>query len=193
MLQNMGKKELTSLKIKLNSLDPYQLFIKNGKKTINSFSFKQKKRFSFQVLTKKGKTWVYLIVEAKENKKDFFWESPRIEINLGKPPAKLKGLFALTKPYPQTGKTVFFEALVKGLQESQDLSLDFWAEDPEGNYKEFDYYSIKDMEKGDKKRYLVKLKLEKSGTYTIHAYLNQNNRRIDHELEKVLAEEDYGR
>ena len=186
-LKNIGKQELTALDIKLNSLDLYGLTVYGTGKYLTSLKPGKKELAPFQVSANRS-TNLYLTVDGWKNGEAFSWESPYTKIKVGKEVAELASIFALTEPYPPVGRVIRVEATVRGLAESQGLSIEFWADSPSGDFKELATLKTKKLKASEEARYAAELTPSEKGLYTIHAYLYDGVRQIGHETDYVWVE-----
>lgn len=187
-LKNIGKQELTALDINLNSLDSYGLTVYGTGKYLTSLKPNKKEVVPFQVSASRS-TSVYITIDGWKNGETLGWEAPYIRIKVGKEEAELASLFALTEPYPPVGKVIRVEANIRGLAESEALSLEFWADSPSGEFKELAILGTKKLKKDEEARYAAELTPAEAGLYTIHAYLYDGTRQIGHQTDHVWVEE----
>lgn len=110
-----------------------------------------------------------------------------IPITVGKKSAELVNVFAMVEPYPVVGDVIRCEANVRGLTESPELELDFWA-DYDGNFEKLGEVRTKTLSANEEARYAAEFTPEESGLYTVYAYLyDSNGKRIDREIDKVFV------
>jgi hypothetical protein len=76
------------------------------------------------------------------------------------------------------GKALEVEAIVKGLQKSVGLKLEFWADSPSGKFEELAKIETKDLAAGEEAQYTAEFTPKEGGGYTIYAYLYDGWRRI---------------
>ena len=188
-IKNIGMENLSNLDIRLNSLDPYGIFVYETPRSLEDLKRKERKVTVSRVLAKRTSR-LYLSIDGNKNGEDFSWESGYVKIKVGKEAAELVGVFSLADPYPPVGRLIRFEAVLKGLDESENLRLEFWADDPAGEFKETDVLETKKILPGEETRYAAGLTPQREGLYTIHAYLYDKNRQIGHESTRVWIEED---
>jgi hypothetical protein len=186
-LKNISKDKLTSLDIKLNSLDVYGLSVYGNGEHLTEIKPGKKEEISFRVLANRSAR-VYAIVSGYQNDTVLNWESPYIKIKSGDEVVELSNVFALTEPYPPPGKTIRFEAVVRGLSESEGLNLEFWVDTPSGMFKELAILETKKLKAGEVARHAAELTPSEEGLHTIHAYLYDNGRQIGHETDMVWVE-----
>jgi hypothetical protein len=187
-LENVGDNDLTTLDVRLNSLDEYSISVPEPSTYIVSLLPGEEKTRAFQVsadLTGR----LYISIDGWQNGEEFHWETPGIPITVGHEVAELVNLFALTEPYPPPGEKIRCETTVRGLDDSEeDLSLEFWAQKPTGEFEELASMDIKVVD-GEETTYSVDIEPEEEGSYTIHAYLYDGVRRIGHEVDYVYVAE----
>ena len=94
----------------------------------------------------------------------------------------------LTYPYTKLGHTLEAEVTIIGLQESEGLILEFWAEPPKGIMEELARIRIKDLTPGERIRYTTEFTTKEIGVYTIHAYLYDYGRRIGHKTDLIFVD-----
>jgi hypothetical protein len=186
-LKNQSKEVLKNLQIRLVSLDPYNILVKENVKTLPQLKVSQEKKLTFKI-SAKSSARVYVLVAGKKANEFFEWESSWLKIKVGKLP-ELKGLFVLDQPYIKAGKTARFEAVIGNLKKDTSLNLEMWVEFPNGDFKEIDCCQVRKTSQKKEDRYTTKLELKKPGLYTVHAYLFKDEEKIGHETESVWVEE----
>jgi hypothetical protein len=130
---------------------------------------------------------VYAAVEGWRGEERFEWESPAVTVRVGEAPAELVSVFALTEPYPSPGKALRCEAMVRGLEPAGDLRLEFWAQQPVGEFKELGTLENLQVSSGEENSYATEIAPEREGEYVVHAYLYDGERRIGHATDKVYV------
>lgn len=185
-LKNIGAQDLTSLDLRLNSLDAYSISVSGTGLYIVALRPNEQTRRAFQVRANlTGR--LYASLDGWQNGESFHWESPAILVTVGREEAKLVSLFAMTKPYPPLGEKIRCEAAIQGLAKSEGLNLEFWAVTPGGEFEELAIVEIKELSTGEEARYAAEVTPEEEGLYTIHAYLYDGIRRIGHQVEKIFV------
>jgi hypothetical protein len=92
-------------------------------------------------------------------------------------PAEIERVF-VSSPYSNIDGELQVEAVVKGLGDSNQLGLAFWAETPSGKFVQLADMKTRKMSKGDQTAYNAKLKPKEDGYYTIYVNLYDDYRNI---------------
>lgn len=185
-LKNIGSKDLTSLDVRLNSFDTYNLMAL-GSGTYIPMLEEDEEREIYVKVSGSQSTSVYVTIDGWQDSDRFFWESPMIPITVGKKPAELVNVFAMVEPYPVVGDMIRCEAKVRGLAGSSELELDFWA-DYDGNFEKLGEVQTKQLSSDEEATYAAEFTPEESGLYTIYAYLyDSSGKRIGREIDKVFV------
>lgn len=170
----------------LNSLDGHGLLVYGTYKTIPEIQQNETEEISFEVDAYRT-TDVYIILTATKGLSSFYWESAPISLVVGKEKADLEGLFVLAHPYLSVGATSKVEAIVRGLDKSKELKLEFWVETPKGVSDELAKIEVKELGKGEEAQYSTNIKFKEQGYHTIYAYLYDKDKRIDYKSDTVLV------
>jgi hypothetical protein len=117
----------------------------------------------------------------------FHWESPYLVLTVGEDVAELISLFAMAQPYPPLGRRLRCEASVRGLEYSEDLQLEFWAQTPGGEFEELGNVQIKQLSPGEKASCSAEITPQEQGLYVITAYLYDDGRRIGRKVKRVYG------
>lgn len=184
VVKNIGRKTLSSLDVRLNSLDSYAIAIHGRGKFIPTLKPKEEENVFFQIEANNTAS-LYITINGRENGDHFYWESLGTRFKIGLEVAELRSVFILTEPYPPFGKNVTCEATVMGNKESDGLSLEFWLENPSGRVKDLGKRKMKRLAAGETARYTIEIKPEEEGLYRIHVYLYHKTRRIGYETDTV--------
>jgi hypothetical protein len=185
-LKNVGTEMLTSLDVKLNSLDAYDIGVYGTGSYIAFLNPDEERILPFQVMAT-ATTNLYATIEGWRDGAPFYWESPYIWVKVGKGVAELISVFAMTEPYPPIGKTLRCEASIRGLAPSEGLTLEFWANTPSGDFEALASIETKALSAGEEARYAAEVTPEEKGAYTIYAYLYKDGKRIGRKLEYVYV------
>jgi hypothetical protein len=188
-VKNIGADDLTSLDVRLNSLDTWSLYVYGTGAYIPVLKPNEERELHFQVSANVTAS-LYASMDGWEDGEPFHWESPAILMTVGQEVAELVNLFAMTEPYPLLGKQLRCEATVRSLTESQGLRLEFWADTPSGDFEELATVETKQLEAGEEVRYTAEITPEEEGLYTVYAYLYDGVRRIGREKEYVYVQEE---
>lgn len=187
-LNNVGMENLTGLDVRLNSLDDYSLTVLGTGKFVSRLQPEEKELLPFQVSASRTGQ-VYVSVDGWKGGVKFHWESPEMEITIGGEPAELSSLFAVTEPYSVVGDKIMMEATLKGLEENQGLTLEFWADTPRGAFEELAVIETKPLSPGELAAYSAEIVAAEEGLYTLYAYLYEGVRRIGRKVEYVYVQE----
>jgi len=187
-LQNIGDEELTGLDVNLNSLDAYSISVLGTGTYVTTLQPNEARQLPFQVSANRTGS-LYLTVDGWREGDPFHWESPSIPITVGAEVAELVSLFAMTEPYSIVGERILCEATIRGLSESQGLSLEFWADTPGGAFEELAVVETKALAPGEEATYSAEITPEEEGMHTIYAYLYDGVRRVGRRVEYVYVNE----
>ncbi|MFW6135533.1 MAG: hypothetical protein ACOC7N_01780 [Chloroflexota bacterium] len=185
-LKNVGDEPLTGLDVRLHSMDDYSIAIAGEGNYIETLPPGEAEEIPYRVsadLTGR----VYASVEGWRGEERFEWESPGVMIKVGKAPAELVSVFALTEPYPSPGEVLRCEAIVRGLEPAGDLRLEFWAQQPRGEFEQLVTLENLQLSAGDENNYATEITPEQEGEHVVHAYLYDGERRIGHATDTVYV------
>jgi len=185
-LKNIGDAPLSGLSVRLHSMGDYSIDVAGEGNYVDALEPGDKEEIPYRVsadLTGR----VYASVEGWEDEGRFEWESPGLLIRVGEPPAELVSVFALTAPYPDPGEELRCEALVRGMEPSGQLRLEFWAQEPRGPFEEQATLSNLQVAAGEESSCVTAITPEQDGEYVVHAYLFDKDRRIGHALDRVYV------
>ncbi len=185
-LRNIGDEDLSYVKVDLNSRDSHGIVVYGTYKTIQEIKRNETEEISFEVDALRS-TDVYFILTATKGKGSFYWESSPISLMVGKEKAKLEGLFVLTHPYLLPGTTAEVEAIIKSLENSERLRLEFWVETPKDVSEEVVRLETKELSAGEETQYSANITFKEKGIHTVHAYLYDKDKRIDYKSDTVLV------
>jgi hypothetical protein len=91
----------------------------------------------------------------------------------------------MTPPYPPLEETLRIEATLVGLEKSEGLDLEFWADTPSGEFLDLAKIETKALAANEEATYTAAITPKEEGCYTIHAYLYDDLKRIGHEKDNV--------
>lgn len=185
-LKNLGNETVKELDVKLHSLDSLGLSVLSTGEFLEDLKPNEEEVVPFQV-SATATTRVYASVSGYKDGKYFYRESPTIRLPVGREPAELKSVFVMTEPYPPLGETLKCEAAIMGLQQSEGLDLEFWAESPSGKFRELAKIETKELSPGEEARYSAEITPKEEGLYTVTAYLYDDYRRIGRETDYVVV------
>lgn len=182
-LKNIGNQDLIGLDVNLNSLDAYSVSALGTGSYVSSLKADEEQAIPFQLSANRTAS-LYVTIDGWRDGKRFHWESPGILVTVGSDVAQLVSLFAMAEPYPILGEKVRCEATVRGLTESEGLTLEFWADTPSGEFEELASVETKALSPDEEATYSAEVAPDEEGLYTIYAYLydgvNRIGRRIEH-------------
>jgi hypothetical protein len=121
-LKNDGPEKLRSLDVMLHSRNSFQISIRNPSDYSFVLTPDEEKTLHFQV-DARATTDLYISMVGRKNGNHFYWDSPWIREEVIGEPAELESLF-VSNPYGMIGKELEVEATVKGLKDSEGLTLD---------------------------------------------------------------------
>ena len=191
-LKNIGDKKLEQLDVRLHSADTSHVLVYGTGEYIYELKPNEERILSFNVLGGtlfEGTTEVYANVMGRQGPHDsLYWESPWLLIRIEGEVAELESLFVLTHPYITVGKTFDVEATIKGLDESDGLVLEFWADTPSGKSEELAKIKTKKLSAGDRHTLSTKVTPRETGYYTVYASLYDGYRRIGRKTNTVWVQ-----
>ncbi len=185
-VKNAGSDVLTALDLRLNSLDAYSITVYGTGSYIATLIPEEEKVLPFQVSANTSAD-LYVSIDGWKGGRPFHWESPSIPVRVGQEVAELVSLVALTEPYLPAQKGVKCEAVVQGVTQNGDLTLEFWANTPSGAFKELAAVETKALDVGETARYSAEIVVSEAGAYTIYAYLYDGARRIGRRTEHIYV------
>jgi hypothetical protein len=185
-LKNLGSEDLVGLDVRLNSLDEYNLRPVDGSSYLPLLTRDEEWMQPFQVAANLTAR-VYLSVEGVLGSQPFHWESPAVSITVGEEVAELVSLFAMSEPYPPVGEVIRVEATLRGLAPTGVLDLQFWADSPDGHFRDLGAVRTKALSPGEQTLYAAEFTPEEEGLYTLYAYVYDGIRRIGRETEVVYV------
>ena len=185
-LKNVGDEPLTGLGVRLHSMDDYSIPIAGEGNYVDSLAPGDEEEIPYRVsVDLTGR--VYASVEGWKGEQRFEWESPGIMIKVGEAPAELVSVFALTEPYPSPGEELRCEAIVRGFGPTGNLRLEFWAQQPQGEFKKLATLENLQVSGGEENEYATEITPEQEGEYVVHAYLYDGEMRIGHATDRVYV------
>jgi hypothetical protein len=123
-----------------------------------------------------GTTEVYASVIG-QNGDHFYWDSPWIRIEVIGELAELESIF-VSSPYGTIGRELEVEATIRGIGNTEGLTLELWADTPSGKYEELAKIKTKKLCYGEEASYAAKITPKERGYYTLYANLYNNNSRL---------------
>ncbi len=187
-LKNVSSDTISALDIRLNSLDVYSISVYGTGDYVSVLQPDEEIILPFQVQANASGS-VYVTVDGVRDGGDFHWETPAMPLTVGKEVAELVSLYAMTEPYPLLGDRIECEATIRGLETTEGVTLEFWAENPSLDFEAFHTIDTKALAPGETVRYTAEFSPEEEGLYTIYAYLYAGSRRIGREIEHVSVRE----
>jgi hypothetical protein len=189
-IKNIGSDTLKNLEVTAHSLDTAGLYVYGTGEYIHELKPNEEVFKGFQVLANATTEVFGSISGLRDKERQRFWiETPPVEITVTEEVAKLESIFALTEPYTTMGKVIKVEAKVKGLKDSKNLDLVFKADDTSGELKSLGKIEIKQLDAGQEAKFTTEVTPNRTGIYTIHAYLHHYWKRIGHKWDTIYVEE----
>ncbi len=185
---NVGDNAVRQVNVRLNSLDTYGLNVVDDSKYIPILAPDEKQEVYFKVNAKLT-TGCYVTLDGYKDSELYYWESPTVFLRVGTPKAELTNAWAMRQEHILVGDTIKVEATVKSNMITEDLSLEFWSEGPEGEIEEMDTLDTGELEAGQSKVFETELVPSKQGLYTVDIYLYDGNKRLGHKAEYAIVEE----
>ncbi|MFP4345550.1 MAG: hypothetical protein ACLFU8_12720 [Anaerolineales bacterium] len=180
-LKNVGEHDLKSMQVQLNSLDTYAIDVHGTGSFLQALRVGEEQSVPFQV-TVQARGNVYATLDGWREDEPFHWESLSLPIMTGKEVAEIVSLTPLTEPYPTLGAEVTVEAVVRAVAPTQNLVLEFWADTPSRTQLSLAKEGTEVLGPGEEERHRTSWTPEEEGIYTLHAYLFDRNRRVDHRV-----------
>lgn len=189
-LKNIGLKILNNLDVNLNSLDSLSLNIETNSKSLVELRPDDEEEMSFKINARTS-TNLYVSISGLKEGELFYWESAHINVNIGTEIAEIKHMFVMSEPYPTMGGKLEIETILKGkTEEKKSLRLEIWVNTPQGKFEELAKIIPKDLSKGEEISYTTEIIPKVPGEYVVHSYLFQDDERIGHETDKIVALEE---
>jgi hypothetical protein len=185
-LKNIGTEKLTDLDVGLHSTDTYNLVVVDIKKSLSLLESHQKINLEYQI-TAYTSCWVYATLDGFKDGKRFHTESPLLKIRVLPEIAEIVSVFALAKPQIPTGEQIQIEATVRALSNCENLTLEFWTDAPDGEFKELATIQIAKLSKDEVGRYGADITPSQEGLYKITAYLYDGIKRVDAGVDQVMV------
>ncbi len=187
-LKNVSSDTISALDIRLNSLDVYSVSVYGTGSYVSVLQPDEEIILPFQIQANASGS-VYVTADGFRDGVNFHWETPAMPLTVGEEVAELVSLFAMTEPYPLLADRIECEATIRGLKETEGVTLEFWAENPSLDFEAFHTIDTKALKPGETVRYTAEFSPEEEGLYTIYAYLYDGARRIGREIEHVSVRE----
>jgi len=187
-LKNVSSDTLTALDVRLNSLDVYSISVYGTGSYVSVLEPEEEVVLPFQLQANSSGS-LYISTDGFRDGVSSHWETPAVPITVGAEVAEIVSVFAMTEPYPLLGDRIECEATLRGLQETEGVTLEFWAENPSLDFEAFHTIETKALSPGETVRYSAEFEPEEKGLYTIYAYLYDGARRIGREIEHVSVRE----
>jgi hypothetical protein len=188
-IKNIGSKNLTNLDVRLNSRDSYYLNPLGTSEFVFELKPNEERLIPFKV--EAGATSeLYVSVNGYKEGLAFYLESPNMLLRVTGQIAELRSMFVMAEPYTPIGETLKCEAKIMGLEKSENLDLEFWADTPSGKFEKLADIKTKELSPGEEATYSAEITPKERGIYTVYAYLyDQNDIRIDHQTDSVIVRE----
>ena len=106
-------------------------------------------------------------------------------VQVGAEAAQLKSVFAMTAPYPPVGRSLTVEATVQAKREASDLSLEFWIDNPSGQFEQIGKIAVKSLTKEETATYTAKVTPQDEGFYRVYAYLYDETKNIGTQTDTI--------
>jgi hypothetical protein len=187
-LKNVGDEPLTALDVRLNSLDVYSLSVSGAGDYLSELQPGAEAFMHFQVMANSTGS-LYVSIDGWRGGSIFHWETPAISITVGREMAELMTFFAMTEPYPLLGDKIDCEATVHGLEATDNVTLEFWVENPSDEFEAFHTIETGPLSAGEIERYSAEFTPTEEGLYTVYAYLFDDGRRIGRQIDYVSVRE----
>jgi hypothetical protein len=186
-LKNIGSETVKFLDVKLHTLDSYYIRVFGTGEYVMNLAPGEEATRAFQ-LEAISTSNLYASVYGFSPKGTFSIESLPVTIVVTGKAAEIVSMFAMSMPYTPMGKAVKIQAIVKGLKDSRDLDLEFYAQMPLKWPEELAKIEIKRISKDEEQRYSAELIPKEEGFYVIRAYLYDKDKRIDLKNDTIWAQ-----
>jgi hypothetical protein len=185
-LKNIGIEKLTDLDVGLHSTDTYNLVVADISKSVPLMEPGQEISLEYQISTYTS-CWVYATLDGFKEDEGFHTESPLLKIRVLPEIAEIVSVFALAKPQIPAGEQIQIEATIRALSDCENLTLEFWADKPGGEYEELATINIAKLSEGEVGRYGAEITPSEEGLYKITSYLYDGIKRIDAGVDQVMV------
>jgi hypothetical protein len=185
-LKNIGNEELSNLDVRLHSTDTYNLVVTSISRFVHKLIPSQEVKLDYQV-SAYSSSLIYTTIDGLKNDERYHTESPLMRIRVLPEIAELVSVFAMAKPQIPAGERLRIEAMVHALTDCENLTLEFWADKPKGDFEELASIKIAEMKENDVGRYSAEITPSEEGMYKITTYLYDGIRRLDSGVDHVLA------
>lgn len=185
-MKNIGTEKLKNLDVRLHSTDTYNLVVTSMSKFIYLLEPDQEAKVEYQVSANLS-GWVYATIDGFKKDERFHAESPLMRIRVLPEIAELISIFALTKPQIPAGERIRIEATVRALSDCENLTLEFWADKPKGEFEELATIHIKELAEGELGHYTAEITPSEEGIHKITTYLYDGIRRLDIGVDQVMV------
>jgi hypothetical protein len=185
-LKNIGDESLHNLDIRMHSTDSLQISFRDSSDHIYRLRPEEEEFLGFQVDVH-GTASVYFSIRYFKAGGSFHWDSPWIRQQVLGNVAELEGIL-VSHSYGTIVRELEAEAIIKGLGNSDELDLQFWAETPSGKYEELADIKTKKLSRGEEASYTAKITPKEEGYYTVYASLYDNRHRIGRHSDTLWVE-----
>lgn len=185
-LKNVGDESLHALDIMMHSADSHQISFRSPSGYINRILPDEECFVGFQV-DAHGTTDLYFSIRYYKEGGSFHWDSPWIRNKVLGEVAELEGIL-VSNTYAVIGRELEAEATIKGLENSNELDLQFWVDTPSGEHEEIAEIKTKKLSPGEEVSYTAKITPKEVGYYTVYASLYSNGRRIGRDSDSLWVE-----
>ena len=186
--KNIGTDVLTSLDFRLHSLDTYNLYVLGNGAFVAVLNPDEETTIHFNVSALRS-TSVYITIDGLRDGISYSWESPLVYLRVGAEAARLTSLFAITEPYSPLGETIRCEATIRGVSETEGMTLEFCSNSPTGDFEKIGTVETKELTANETATYTAEFEPEEEGLYNIYAYLFDDGNRIGRQTEIVYVKE----
>jgi hypothetical protein len=185
-VKNIGSEDLTTLDVRLNSLDAYNLSTLGTGSYISLLRPDEEQVLPFQI-SANATTRVYISIDGLRDGTVFHWESPNIPVIIDQESTDLVSLFAMTEPYPLLNEKIKVEATLRGEAANDGFTLEFWADTPSGEFEKLGVVETPALDIGEEARFSAEIQPDEEGLYTIYGYLYDGVKRIGRAIEHVTV------
>jgi hypothetical protein len=186
-IKNIGVETLRRVDVRLHSTDTFCLTVYGEGHFIAELKPDEQREVVTRVSVS-GSANVHATIDARKKGEFFWWDSGYMSITVIEEKAKIERFFVLSNPYTSIGKALDVEATIKGLQNSEGLTLEFLADTPSGKYEELAKIETSELAAGDEARYTAEITPKETGYYTVYVYLYDGWRRIDHKTNTIYVQ-----
>ena len=187
-VKNKGLGELKNAVMKLVPLDLESVTVSEPEKKVGSFG-NGKDAVLYYTADAAGSAGVYLSIDAEKDGEPIHVETPVKGEDAEGRPAVIEGIDAKTGVYEPPGNKFYFDIILRGLNDSQNLIITNQIELPDGDTEIMDDIPVGELKAEEEKIVTSFIVPEIKGPYTVYSYLYNGEKTIDRSVEKIFIED----